>query len=164
MMKLVDYIQCKKTIRNKRRPILRTENRHKRMTIDLDCALEGVKMTMFIRQLEEFPEDFTVGLKIDTPNPIADFDIVLVRFQGPHGGQSLTKNMEGLHNNYHVHLYSENDLGCRRKKASLDSQQGNFNSLEEAICCFMAYCNIEDPNNIFADEHTRSEQLRWEFQ
>ena len=163
-MELVELIHSRKTIRNKRRPIMRTENRHMRMTIDLDCDLEGVKMTMFIRRLEEFPEDFTVGLKIDTPNPIADFDIVLVRFQGPHGGQSLEKNMESLHNRYHVHLYSQNDLHCRRKKASLDAQHGNFNSLEEAICSFMAYCNIGDPNNIFANEHTKSEQIKWDFQ
>lgn len=163
-MNLDELIHCKKTIRNKRRPYMRSENRHKRMTIDLDCDLEGVKMTMFIRQLEEYPEDFTVGLKVDAPNPIADYDIVLVRFQGPHGGQSQTKDMENMHNNYHVHLYSENDLLCRRKKASLASQPGNFNSLEEAICSFLAYCNIDDPNNIFLQEHNRTEQLKWDFQ
>lgn len=156
-MTVEDLLVCKKQIQKKRKPIFQIDQRHQKMNIELKCDY-NLKMTMFLRRLIERPEDFSIGLRIDTPNPFADYTLVLVRFQGPHGGQSLEKDINNLHNDYHIHVYSEDDFKFRRKMASY-KEKGDFNSFEEALLKFLEYCNIEDTYNIFDDERQRVMQF-----
>lgn len=153
-------ITCKKTIPRKKKPAFKEDQRHYRMDIELTCEEQPrVRMSMFLRRLIDFPEDFSVGLRLEGPNEIKEHAIVLVRFQGPHGGQSAGKRLHDLHNSYHIHEYTQEDCDCRRKNASYKGE-GQFASFEEAIIQFMIKCNIEDPNNIFAEEKEKVEQLR----
>lgn len=151
-------INIEKTITNKRRPDFALNNRNYKMNITLEA--EGdTEFRMFIRQLVDFPEDFTVGLRIESPNKYSESTLVLLRFQGPHGGQSSTKSHDDLHNNYHIHIYTEEDYNAKRNKASYANKSTSFSSLEEAIVEFMKYCNITDPNNIFKTEQWKSKQI-----
>ena len=164
MITIEQILNCKKIINKKRRPDFTTDQRHYRMNIDLDCDEPNLKMVMFIRKLVASPEqDFTVGLRLDSPNPIADYTLVLVRFQGPHGGQSINKSMNDLHNSYHIHTFTEEDLMLHRKLASFKSA-GNFNSFEEAIVEFLSYCNIDDPNGIFDNEFMAVTQFKMDLE
>lgn len=161
-MTVEELIACEKTIDRKRRPAFKEDFRHYKMNIPLTCSVQGQKMSMFLRQLKDFPEDFTVGLKLDGPNDFMEYDIVLVRFQGPHGGQSTDKSMESLHNTYHIHEYTQEDLDRRRKKASYKGV-GHFSSLEEAIVQFMEKCHIDDPNGIFEEEREKTMQIKMDL-
>ena len=161
-MTVEEFIVCDKVINRKRKPAFKDEFRHNKMTIELTCPTVNAKMSMFLRRLKDFPEDFTVGLKLDGPNEIMEYDVVLVRFQGPHGGQSAEKSIRDLHNSYHIHEYTQDDMNCRRKKASYKGK-GNFASFEEAIICFMERCHISDPNGIFNEERERIMQIRMDF-
>lgn len=161
-MTVEEYITCEKIIDRKRKPAFKEESRHVRMTIELTCPTANVKMSMFLRRLKDFPEDFTVGLKLDGPNEIMEYDVVLVRFQGPHGGQSAEKSMLDLHNSFHIHEYTQDDMKCRRKKASY-KEQAKFGSFEEAIIHFMEYCHIADPNGIFSEEREKIMQIRMDL-
>ena len=161
-MTIEEYITCEKTIDRKRKPAFKDEARHERMTIELTCPTINAKMSMFLRRLKDFPEDFTVGLKLDGPNEIMEFDVVLLRFQGPHGGQSVEKSMRDLHNSYHIHEYTQDDMNCRRKKASYKGQAA-FDSFEEAIIRFMERCHIADPNGIFDEEREKIMQIRMDL-
>jgi hypothetical protein len=146
---------AKKIIINKRRPAFKHENRYLRADIDLLCNVESknIVMTMFLRKHESSFDDFSVGLRLNTPNPYINYPIVLLRFQGPHGGQSDTREYGNLHNAFHIHIYSERDFERMRKKASTDSKYAaNFNSYEEAVCEFLDYCKIKDENDIFNQE------------
>lgn len=155
-------ITCKKVIERKRRPEFKEENRHYRMNIELKCIDVDVRMSMFLRRLKDFPEDFSVGLILEGPNEIKEHAIVLVRYQGPHGGQSAERTIEDLHNSYHIHEYSQNDIDCRRKKASY-KEDATFTSFEEAIIQFMERCNIQDPNGIFDEERNMIAQIRMDL-
>ena len=161
-MTVEEYIQCDKYIDRKRKPPFKEEFRHYKMTINLVCPTIKAIMSMFLRKLKDFPEDFTVGLKIDGPNDIMEYDVVLVRFQGPHGGQSKERSVQDLHNSYHIHIYTQDDMNCRRKKASYKGP-GNFNSMEEAIIRFMEYCHISDPNGIFKEELLKCNQIKMDL-
>lgn len=161
-MTVEEYITCEKIIDRKRKPTFKDEFRHKKMTIELVCPTVNAKMSMFLRYLKDFPEDFSVGLKLDGPNEIMECDIVLVRFQGPHGGQSAKKDMSDLHNSYHIHEYTQDDKNCRRKRASYKGP-ANFASFEEAIICFLERCHIADPNEIFNEEREKIMQIRMDF-
>lgn len=131
-MTVDELITCSKSIERKRKPTFKEDYRHYKANIPLSCSIQGIKMTMFLRRLKDLPEDFSVGLKLDGPNEFMEYDIVLVRFQGPHGGQSADKSLTSLHNAYHIHEYTQEDLSCRRKRASYKGD-GNFSSFEEAI-------------------------------
>lgn len=160
MIKLEDLQTCEKRILRKRCPEFRIDQRHRRMDIPLECSIPGIKMTMFLRQLLDLPEDFTVGLRIDTPNPFADFTIVLVRYQGPHGGQSPQNDISNLHNRYHIHFYSQQDLDRRRKNPLISEKMlAMFSSFDEAIIQMMTSWNILDPNGIFDDVRERLNQI-----
>lgn len=158
MITVEDLLQCGKYINKKRRPEFQIDQRHYRMNIDVECDLQDIKMTMFLRRLIAYPEDFTVGLRVELPNHFADHTVVLVRFQGPHGGQSGQKSMNDLHNSYHVHLYTQEDLLRHRRMASYKGE-GNFGSFEQAIDEFLTYCNIEDRYGIFDDDCQKARQF-----
>ena len=158
-MDIEELITCEKIIERKRRPEFKEEARHYRMNIDLRCVGVDVKMIMFLRRLKDFPEDFTVGLRLVGPNEIKEQDIALVRFQGPHGGQSLQKSIKDLHNSFHIHEYTQDDMDKRRKRASY-KEDAQFGSFEEAIICFMERCNIKDPNGIFEAEKQMCNQIK----
>lgn len=161
-MTVDELLSCPKTIDRKRKPPFREEYRHYKMSIELTCESTNVKMTMFLRRLKDFPEDFTVGLKLDGPNEIMDCDVVLLRYQGPHGGQSATRSQNDLHNSYHIHEYTEDDRLCHRKKASYKCD-GEYASFEEAIVRFMERCSISDSNGIFNEEREMIMQVRMDF-
>ena len=161
-MDINTLITCPKRIERKKRPQFRKEYRHYRMSIKLTCSESNYKMSMFLRRLVDFPEDFSVGLRLEGPNDIKEQDIVLVRYQGPHGGQSAEKSSTDLHNTYHIHEYTQNDIDCRRKNASY-KEEGSFSSFEEAVIMFMKRCNIDDPNGIFDEEMNRVSQIRMDF-
>ena len=151
-------LSLQKTIENKRRPESVPDNRHMRMNIQLSCS-EDYKFTMFTRSLITFPEDFTVGLRLDAPNPYFSSTVVLVRFQGPHGGQMESDH--SIHNSYHIHLYTESDFAHQKNKASYRESTDKFNSIEGAIVEFLKFCNIQDPYGIFNEERNRINQIQF---
>ena len=164
MITVDDILKCKKIIDKKRRPELQLEHRHYRMNIELTCNELDVKMIMFIRKLAESPnKDFTVGLRIAGPSFFANHDTVIVRFQGPHGGQSAARNLSDLHNNYHMHLYTEDDRIHHRKLAKY-KEAATFNSFEQAVVDFLAFCNIEDSNGIFDYELELTQQFKMDLE
>ncbi len=161
-MTVDELIRLPKVIDRKRRPQLKEEFRHYKMNLELTCVDSSARMTMFLRRLKDYPEDFTVGLKLDGPNEIMECDVVLLRYQGPHGGQSATQSFGDLHNSYHIHEYTEDDLRCRRKKASYKCA-GRHTSFEEAIVLFLEHCHISDPNGIFDEEREKIAQVKLDF-
>jgi hypothetical protein len=160
-MDVKQLVDCKKSIINRRRPDFKLENRYYRADLNLECELENVNMTMFLRKHDSSFEDFCVGLRMNTPNQYTNYAVVLLRFQGPHGGQSDTREHENLHNSFHIHQYSERDFERMKKRASVDSKfEANFNSYEEAVCSFLDYCNIEDDRDIFSQEKVAITQYK----
>lgn len=162
-MTVSELIACPKTIQRKRKPIAKEDSRHFKSEIELICSDPRIRMSMFLRRLKDFSEDFTVGLKLNGPNEIMECDIVLMRFQGPHGGQSKALAIKDLHNSYHIHEYTEEDMIRRRKLASYKGI-ATFSSYEEAIIQFLKTCNIADPNGIFDEERQKIAQIKFDLE
>jgi hypothetical protein len=156
-MTIKEIIECKKTLIRKRPPKLKLVNRDNRANLELLCDSEGLSLEMYIRKHRSFIENFSIGLILKTPHPFNDIPIVIYRHQGP-GYQSISKTTEDIHNNYHIHYYSEEDCLYHRGKAHYKCE-GNFSSYEEALISFLQACNIIDPNDIFKAERERLSQV-----
>lgn len=165
MYKVEEMITCKKRIERKQPIQYKSDYKYLRADLPLIVNLEGIQMDLIFRRLISLPNtNFTIGLRLLTPNPFCDFCCVLLRYQGPHGGQSPLRNAQSLHNDYHIHFFSQDDLDHRRKMASVQGKRiAPFSSFEEAIFCILKDCNIEDPNDIFRKERESLMQLRMEF-
>lgn len=151
----------KRIIRKKKINYMR-EHRHLRADLPLECDGLPYGMTMFIRKPVEFEENFSIGLRLDQAQDPFSFAVVLVRFQGPHGGQSTLRSGKDLHNSYHIHRFSDEDLERHRKNASF-KESADFNSFDQALIRFLSYCSIEDPYGIFEEERQRCNQLQMQL-
>lgn len=67
-MNIDELISCPKRIDRKKRAKFKEDYRHYRMDIELSCSDPKYKMSMFLRKSLDFPEDFSVGLKLEGPN------------------------------------------------------------------------------------------------
>jgi len=129
------------------------------MDIELSCEDKSIKTNMLIRRNINDLNNFTVALKLLTPNELGRAT-ALLRFQGPHGGQSEILSISDLHNDYHIHYYSELDYLRKRKLPSVDNRRkANYDCIEGAIISFLDACNIADPNGIFDEERDRMKQI-----
>lgn len=158
---VLGLIKKDKYILNKTRPKFQEINRSYRMNIDLKSDDDKLKYTMFIRQTTRFAEDFSVGLRIDPPNQHFTTAMTLLRFQGPHGGQS--EDGMSLHNSFHMHRLTEADVALGRYKPRCAPDEVEYSGMEEAIVSFLDYCNIKDPYGIFDEERDMINQIKMDL-
>lgn len=136
-MVIDDILAAPKRIMRRKKVALTQIQCHWKADLPLECDSLPFKMTMFIRKLVEFEEEFSIGLRLDPAYDPFDFAVVLVRFQGPHGDQSILRSSSDLHNNYHIHRYFDEDLQLHRKCASY-RDPSNFNSFDQALIEFLS--------------------------
>ena len=140
-----ELITCpKKALRADRRRML-AKNRSLRNNVSL-ASLDGIyTFDLFLRQSEEFAEDFSVGLKWTNAAGHIDVnqDIILIRFQGPH--DSGKPFGEDLHHDYHIHRISVDDIANRRYlRPSRKEPAKNFHSFDTALFSLVSACGIID--------------------
>lgn len=116
------------------------ENRSLRNAVTLISTNEKYTFKLFLRQSLEFSEDFSVGL-IWT-NAVKHIgigkDIILIRYQGPH--DSGKPFGEDLHNEYHVHEISPEDIKNRRYLRPSNKRVSRaFSSFSGAFFSFVDY-------------------------
>lgn len=138
-----ELITCPKKALKAERKRMVAVNRSLRNRIAL-CSLGGeYSFDLFMRQSEEFLEDFSVGLIWTNAAEYSDIakDIILIRFQGPHDtGKPFG---EDIHHDYHIHQISVEDIAQRRYLRPSDkSSSGRFNSFPSAVYEIVEYCNI----------------------
>lgn len=161
-MTVDDILAAPKRIIRKKKITYTLDQRHWRADLPLECDSLPYKMSMFIRKLVEFEEDFSIGLRLNQAHDPFSFAVVLVRFQGPHGGQSALCSGQDLHNSYHIHRFSDQDLQRHRKNASY-MESSDFSSFSQALVNFLTYCGIDDPYDIFEEERQRYNQLQMQL-
>lgn len=161
-MTINDIITAPKVINRKRHITWTLDEPHYRADIPVVCNDLPYEMTMFMRKLVDMPENFSIGLRLNGPMEPFDYAVVLVRFQGPHGGQSALRSLKDLHNSYHIHLYTQEDMDYHRKNASY-KESASFCSIEGAIMAFLEYCHIDDKYGIFDKERERYAQIQMQL-
>ncbi|MDR3764237.1 MAG: hypothetical protein P4M01_09105 [Acidobacteriota bacterium] len=105
--------------------------------------------SMFLRQNEDFPENFSIGLKYH-PND-GRSEIILLRCNGKHGMFNKTGVPDHPHFDFHVHRATEVALAAGLRAESRAEKCEEFASLEEALQYFVVAINLEqkDANKHF---------------
>lgn len=143
---LQDLLFCEKhAIRADRKRMI-SSNRHKKNTVYLASDHQNYEYKMFLRQSEEFIEDFSVGLIWTNPAQTIEIDknnMILLRCQGPHDGKEPFGT--DIHHDFHIHQITLADFEEKRyQKPSGRSVTDKFSSFEQAISYFLNTYNIKD--------------------
>ena len=147
---LNDLITCKKNAVRADRKGLLVSNRHKKNTVYLTSQDGNYEFKMFMRQSEEFIEDFSIGLIWTNPTTYIDISknsVILLRCQGPHDGKAPLGT--DLHHDYHIHRITLDDFKAKRyQKPSGRTSTSDFSSFEQAIFYFISACNIQNIDSV----------------
>lgn len=140
-----NLIVCpKKALKADRKRML-SVNRSLRNKVTLISEDGEYTYALFLRQSEEFMEDFSVGLTWTNAEKHLNIskDIILIRFQGPHdSGKPLG---EDLHHDYHVHQISVEDIKEHRYlRPSNKGVTNSFSSFAGALFEMISHCHISD--------------------
>lgn len=159
---LKEIIACPKHVIRADRKKMVLENRHYKNKLDLISEDEKYTYKMFIRQSDEFVEDFSIGLIWTNPQEFISIskNIIMLRYQGPHDGkQALGFD---VHHDFHIHEITPWDIEEKRYiKPSNRTSTDMFHSFQQALYYFIEKCdiiNVEDfielsfnPNQITLD-------------
>ena len=145
-----DVLLCaKRAFRADRKRMAKTD-RHKRNVIYLKSIDDKYEYKLFLRQSDEFLEDFSVGLIWTNPTQfinITKSSVILIRCQGPHDGKAPVGS--DIHHDYHIHQITLDDFKARRyQKPSGRTPTTAFVSFEQAIFFAINTYKIENIENI----------------
>lgn len=145
---LQEVITCPKRVTKAERKKMVLENRHYKNKLDLLSEDNTYAFKMFMRQSDEFVEDFSVGLIWTNPQEFINVskNIIMLRCQGPHDGkQELGFD---IHHDFHIHEITSMDIEQKRfTRPSNRTSTDKFHSFEQALMFFIEKCgimNIED--------------------
>jgi len=143
---LESLISCPKRIGKAERRKLASQNRSLRNNVRLVSECGKYSFEMFIRQSDEFTEDFSFGLKWTNASEHSNINrpIILLRVQGPHDSKAPTGT--DVHHDYHIHQITAEDITARRYRdpphKNLCDEYHNF---EQAGWYFVRRCGIMNP-------------------
>ncbi len=129
----------------------REENRHRRCELDLQSESDvRKKFTMFVRQSLEFHENFSIGLRYLTRDPVLG-RLVLVRYNGPHG--EISRSPDGHFAVPHIHRINEQSLLSEnaQPQEKLREIAGRYGTYAEALRVFVADTGITNPEGFFPE-------------
>jgi hypothetical protein len=110
---------------------------------DMTLLSDGVsgQFYVFMRQTEDFPENFSVGLRYDPRD--GSGDIILIRCNGPHGPYNESADQTHPHWDFHVHRATQAaiEAGLRAEKHA--ERTAEFASYEEALQYFLKEINVK---------------------
>lgn len=154
-----ELITCPKNVVKADRKRMQLVNRSLRNKVSLISTDGNYTYDLFLRQSEEFVEDFSVGLIWTNAYKYIDVnkEIILIRFQGPHdSGQPLG---EDLHHDYHIHRTTVTDINEHRYlRPGNKGPSKDFSSFASALFYITSYCSIID-----LDKHIDFSQFKEPF-
>ena len=154
---IMTIIKCKKIITRKPKNEFVYSNRQWRNDCGAKSIDEKYSFTIFMRYLDDMHEDFSVGLRIETPNPFLNRPLILTRYQGPHGGFVENQITDDPHNTYHIHILAASDVNNKIYAAKKKIIDTDYSNIFEAISSFCLFCNIEDGEQILLKGHNNNQ-------
>jgi hypothetical protein len=135
-----DLISCPKGITEPPKRNMTLERRSYRNDFSVASADGERQFHVFIRQSEEFPENFSIGLEY-LPHD-GSGSIILLRCNGPHAAHVNFIDMPDHHYVHHVHVATTEAIasGLRSERdAQITADYGTF---QDALGYFVRRCNI----------------------
>ena len=112
------------------------EHGHKRCDLDLEASSDnGARFTVFIRQSDEFIENYSIGLRYQT-NDRTLGTITLARYNGPHGESS--RQPDGHYARPHIHRITANEIasGATQPQERHREITDRYSTFEQALTVF----------------------------
>lgn len=139
-------VVCRKTVKEgptKKDKLAGAHYRNDAKLLASDDAIKG-DFSMFMRQSEDFPENFSVGLTYHPKD--GRQDITLLRCNGQHGtfNNRMPHDADHPHYSYHVHRASEKALEEGRKAECWAETTAEFATFGEAVQYFIKAVNLDD--------------------
>jgi len=139
---IASLITCPKEVVDPPRREMKLEGKMKRNEMTLRSADKRHEFRVFMRQTEEFQENFSIGLVYLPHEDPGEF--ILMRCNGQHGGT----RMHPHHGVYHIHRIRAEDLSDGVKEPRVIEQTGEYASFSEALRFFCHRINLNE-----ADQH-----------
>ena len=138
-----DYlIQAPKMILKKPRKLFQNVNGCRRNDFTARSE-DDEQFSIFLRQNMMLGEDFSMGLRWKCRE--AEREIILCRFNGPHGGNRAIP----MHFVPHIHLLNIEDAQEDLFHENDVHETERYHTFEEAIPLFLEYCGLKDAASYF---------------
>ena len=145
-------ITARKRIENKD-PVngYRLQSRHRRCDLHLvNDANAAETFTVFVRQNVDFIENFSIGLRYQTGDPVLG-SITLIRYNGPHGESS--RDPDGHYSRSHIHRITAYEIasGNNQPQEKHRTVTDRYSTLEEGLQVFFADLAVTNYGDFFPD-------------
>ena len=142
-----ELIHCQKIIIVPPKKKVHLERGSYRNNMRLNSMDSKLEFIVFMRILEDFEEDFSIGLVYSPKDERESF--CLIRCNGPHG--EFIGGPESPHFSYHIHkARTENiEAGVRPERGG--EVTSAYASYEEALAHFLKVVNISNASEFFHD-------------
>jgi hypothetical protein len=122
---------------------MRIDGKMKRNDMTLKSEDGKYSFRVFMRQSDEFPENFSVGLMYSPNEDPGSFQ--LIRCNGQHGGERVHPH----HAVFHVHRIKADDINAGILEPRHIELSPAYASYQEALAHFCRLTNIQDPDQYF---------------
>jgi hypothetical protein len=140
---LAGLVACSKLVVDPPRREMRVDGKMKRNDMTLKSKDGKHAFRVFMRQSEEFPENFSVGLMYFPGEDPGSFQ--LVRCNGQHGGEKVHPH----HALFHIHRSKADDINAGILEPRNIEQTNAYASFREALSHFCAIIQLERPDDYF---------------
>ncbi len=140
---LTTLIACSKQVLNPPRREMRLEGKMKRNDMTLQSVEGRHSFRVFLRQSDEFPENFSIGLMYAPGEEPGSFQ--LIRYNGQHGGERVHPH----HAVFHIHRSKADDINAGILEPRHIEQSTAYASFRQALAHFCAIIRLEKPDDYF---------------
>lgn len=138
-----NLIACSKQVIDPPRREMRVDGRMKRNDMTLKSVDSRHSFRVFMRQSDEFPENFSIGLMYLPGEEPGSFQ--LLRCNGQHGGEKVHPH----HALFHIHRSKADDVNAGILEPRDIEQTTAYASFREALAHFCAMIHLEKSDDYF---------------
>lgn len=140
---LQELVSCPKQAVDEPRREMRVDGKMKRNDMTLKSIDGKHSFRVFIRQSDEFPENFSIGLMYHPNEEPGSFQ--LIRCNGQHGGERVHPH----HAVFHIHRCSADDVNASILEPRHIEEAVAYASFREALAHFCNIVSIPNPDRYF---------------
>jgi hypothetical protein len=140
---LEELIRCPKEVVEPPRREMRIDGKVKRNDMGLRSKDGKHAFRAFIRQSDDFPENFSVGLMYQPGEEPGSFQ--LLRCNGQHGGERVHPH----HAVFHIHRSKAEDINAGILEPREIEQAASYASFREALAHFCRLIQLDRPDDHF---------------
>ena len=140
---LIDLVTCPKQMDEPPKREMRVDGKMKRNDMTLKSLDGKHSFRVFMRQSDEFVENFSIGLMYVPGEDPGSFQ--LIRCNGQHGGERIHPH----HAVFHIHRSNADDINAGILEPRSIEESTAYASFQEAVAHFCAIIQLERVDDYF---------------